>query len=234
MRSERILRFPAATASSQGTSPRTRAAPLLQICLQTGPLPDFVFRPPQHPKGGKHKETTDVFAHFDDVALAIEVKAQAPYARKLRKIATGRSATWRKAVSKVKGAMRSTKGGSDRPSRERPPRRRPVLRPTCSGAYGLVVMSHTSGPFDARSSSWISRKWAIPCTFFRSADFYNLRARSRVVGGRGPHAAAGRPALGVREWKAPARGGGRRGESGGAGGCEANGRRATRRERRRR
>ena len=75
--------------------------------------PDFVFRSPQHLKGGKHKETTDVFALFDDVAMAIQVKAQALNADGTR-AAEDRDWTRRnlkKAVSQLKGAIRTINAG---------------------------------------------------------------------------------------------------------------------------
>ena len=74
---------------------------------------DFVFRSPLHLKGRKHKETTDVFALFDDVALAIQVKAQALHADGTPP-AQDRNWTKRnleRAVSHVKGAIRTIEAG---------------------------------------------------------------------------------------------------------------------------
>jgi hypothetical protein len=138
--------------------------------------PDFVFRSPQHLKGGKHKETTDVFVLFDDVALAIQVKAQALNA-------DGTPATedpgWtkrnlEKAVSQVKGAIRTIKTG--RIVRLENDRRGAVQFSTdmFRYVYGLIVMNHVSAPFDAREIVPELASVGHPVHVLSFADFYNL------------------------------------------------------------
>jgi hypothetical protein len=138
--------------------------------------PDFVFRSPQHLKGGKHKETTDVFALFDDVALAIQVKAQALNADGTP-AAEDRDWTKRnlaKAVSQVKGAIRTIKAGQI--VRLENDRRGAVQFSTgmFRYVYGLVVMNHTSDPFDARELVPDVATLGHPVHVLSFADFYNL------------------------------------------------------------
>ncbi|HYI09845.1 MAG TPA: hypothetical protein VEK57_12345 [Thermoanaerobaculia bacterium] len=138
--------------------------------------PDFVFRSPQHVKGGKHKETTDVFGLFDDVALAIQVKAQALNADGTP-AAEDRDWTKRnleKAVSQVKGAIRTIKAGQV--VRLENDRRGAVQFSTdmFSYVYGLVVMNHTSDPFDARQLVPDLANVGHPVHVLSFADFYNL------------------------------------------------------------
>ncbi|HSP17249.1 MAG TPA: hypothetical protein VLV78_21075 [Thermoanaerobaculia bacterium] len=138
--------------------------------------PDFVFRSPQHLKGGKNKETTDVFALFDDVALAIQVKAQALNADGTQ-AAEDRDWTKRnldKAVSQVKGAIRTIKAGQI--VRLENDRRGAVQFSTdmFRYVYGLVVINHTSGPFDARALVPHLANIGHPVHVLSFADFYNL------------------------------------------------------------
>ncbi|MHB0972258.1 MAG: hypothetical protein ACYC7A_18055 [Thermoanaerobaculia bacterium] len=138
--------------------------------------PDFVFRSPQHLKGGKQKEATDVFVLFDDVALAIEVKAQALNAdgspaaddpdwtkRKLKK-----------AVSQVKGSLRTTKAGQF--IKLENDRRGPVQFSTDKFryVYGLIVMNHNSAPFDACEIVPELATVDHPVHVLSFADFYEL------------------------------------------------------------
>ncbi len=137
---------------------------------------DFVFRSPQHLKGGKQKETTDVFALFDDVALAIQVKAQALNADGTPPAAdpdwTKRNLE--KAVSQVKGAIRTIKAGQI--VRLENERRGAVQFSTdmFRYVYGLVVMNHTSAPFDARELVPDLANVGHPVHVLSFADFYNL------------------------------------------------------------
>jgi hypothetical protein len=138
--------------------------------------PDFVFRSPQHLKGGKHRETTDVFALFDDVALAIQVKARALNADGTP-AAKDRDWTKRnleKAVSQVGGAIRTIKAGKI--IRLQNDRRGAVPFSTdmFRYVYGLVVLNHTSAPFDARELVPDLATIGHPVHVLSCADFYNL------------------------------------------------------------
>lgn len=138
--------------------------------------PDFVFRSPQHLKGGKHKETTDVFALFHDIALPIQVKAQALNADGTQ-AAEDRDWTKRnleKAVSQVKGAIRTIKTGQI--VRLENHRRGAVRLSTemFRYVYGLIVMNHASDPFDARELAPDLAKVGHPVHVVSFADFYNL------------------------------------------------------------
>ena len=138
--------------------------------------PDFVFRSPQHLKGAKHKETTDVFALFDDVALAIQVKAQALNADGTQP-ADDRDWTKRhleKAVSQVNGAIRTIKAGQI--VRLENDRRGAVQFSTdmFRYVYGLVVINHTSDPFDAQQLAPDLAKVGHPVHVLSFTDFYNL------------------------------------------------------------
>lgn len=138
--------------------------------------PDFVFRSPQHLKGGKHKETTDVFVLFDDVALAIQVKAQAlnvdgtPAAEDL----DWTKRNLEKAISQVKGAIRTIKAGQI--VRLENDRRGAVQFSTdmFRYVYGLVVINHTSEPFDARQLVPDLANGGHPVHVLSFGDFYNL------------------------------------------------------------
>jgi hypothetical protein len=138
--------------------------------------PDFVFRSPQHLKSGKHKETTDVFALFDDVALAIQVKAQAlnadgtPAAEDL----DWTKRNLKKAASQVKGAIRTIKAGKI--ARLENDRRGAVQFSTdmFRYVYGLIVINHTSSPFDAREIVPELANIGHPVHVLSFADFYNL------------------------------------------------------------
>lgn len=137
---------------------------------------DFVFRSPQHLKGGKHKETTDVFVLFDDVALAIQVKAQALNADGTQ---PAEDPDWtkrnlEKALSQVRGAIRTIKSGQI--VRLENERRGYVEFSTdmFRYVYGLIVMNHASSPFDAGELAPELAKVGSPVHILSFADFYNL------------------------------------------------------------
>lgn len=138
--------------------------------------PDFVFRSPQHLKGGKHKETTDAFVLFDNIAFAIQVKAQALNA-------DGTPAdddpNWtkrhlKKAVSQVRGAIRTIKGGQIVRLENR--RRGAVQFSTdmFRYVYGLIVMNHASSPYHAPAIAPDLAKEGHPVHVLSFADFVNL------------------------------------------------------------
>jgi len=137
---------------------------------------DFVFRSPQHLKGGRPKETTDVFVLFDDVAMPIEVKAQAANADGS---ARSEDPGWtkrnlEKALSQVKGAIRTVKEGKI--IRLENPRRGTVQFSTAlfRYVYGLIVLNHMSSPFDASELVPDLAKIGAPVHVFSFRDFFNL------------------------------------------------------------
>ncbi|HSP14394.1 MAG TPA: hypothetical protein VLV78_06560 [Thermoanaerobaculia bacterium] len=137
---------------------------------------DFVFRSPQHLKGGRHKETTDVFVLFDDVALPIQVKAQALNADGTT---TAEDPHWTKrnlgkAVSQVKGAIRTIKAGKI--VRLENNRRGAVQFSTkmFRYVYGLVVMNHASSAFAAEELAPELANVGAPVHVLSFRDFYNL------------------------------------------------------------
>lgn len=116
-----------------------------------------------------------VFGLFDDVALAIQVKAQALNADGTP-AAEDRDWTKRnlkKAVSQVQGAIRTIKAGQV--VRLENDRRGAVQFSTdmFRFAYGLVVMNHTSDAFDARHVPELANV-GHPVHVLSFADFYNL------------------------------------------------------------
>lgn len=138
--------------------------------------PDFVFRSPQHMKGGKHKETTDVFALFGDVALAIQVKAQATDEDGAQPWAdhgwTTRNLA--KAASQIKGAIRTIKAGQI--VRLENARRGSVQfsADMFRYVYGLIILNHNSPPFDAHEVVPSIATIGSPVHVVSFADFYNL------------------------------------------------------------
>jgi hypothetical protein len=137
---------------------------------------DFVFRSPFHEKGGKQKETTDVLAVFDDVAIPIQVKAQAYNADGSPR---EESAAWvkknlQKAVAQVNGAVRTLRGaGTVRLDNVR----RGTLafdRSKSRYFYGVVILNHVSKPFLAEEIVPELATSPFPIHVFSFTDFYNL------------------------------------------------------------
>jgi hypothetical protein len=137
---------------------------------------DFVFRSPFHEKGGKQKETTDVLAVFDDVAIPIQVKAQA---YNVDGSPRDESSAWvkknlQKAVAQVNGAVRTLRGaGSVRLDNVR----RGTLdfdRSKSRYFYGVVILNHVSRPFLAEEIVPEIATSPFPIHVFSFTDFYNL------------------------------------------------------------
>jgi hypothetical protein len=137
---------------------------------------DFVFRSPLHEKGRNQRETTDVLGVFDDVALPIQVKAQAYNADNSPREEDPRwtRKNLRKAVSQVIGAVRTLQGvGSVRLDNIR----RGSLefdRGKAQYSYGVVVLNHVSKPFLAEEVVPEIRTAPFPIHVFSFVDFYNL------------------------------------------------------------
>jgi hypothetical protein len=137
---------------------------------------DFVFRSPQHLKGGLQKETTDVFVLFDDVAMPIQVKAQAYNAdgspREDDPNWTKRNLE--KAVSQLKGAVRTIKAGQIVRLENN---RRGAVQFSADMfryVYGLVVLNHVSAPFDPVELVPEIADLGVPVHVLSFVDFYNL------------------------------------------------------------
>ena len=136
---------------------------------------DFVFRSPKHRKGREQKETTDVIAFFDDVAIAIEVKAQAyPSDGSPRESDPAwTQKTLAKAVDQVRGAIRTLK---TTPVQMANGRRGQLIydATTARYTYGLVVLNHVSKPFEASEVVPEIADMPFPIHVFSFLDFYNL------------------------------------------------------------
>ena len=137
---------------------------------------DFVFRSPSHEKGRLLKETTDVLAVWEDVAIPIQVKAQAYSSDGSPRLA---SLSWtkknlRRAISQVSGAVRTLKGqGSVGLSNVR----RGAInfdRTKSHYFYGVVVLNHVFQPFLADELAPAIRASEFPVHVFSFVDFYNL------------------------------------------------------------
>lgn len=137
---------------------------------------DFVFRSPSHERGKKQKETTDVLAVWGDVAIPIQVKAQAYNSdASPRKPNVGwTKKNLKKAVSQVTGAVRTLRGeGTVRLHHIR----RGTLefdRAKTHYFYGTVVLNHVFRPFQAEELVPEIRTSGFPIHVFSFLDFYNL------------------------------------------------------------
>ena len=137
---------------------------------------DFVFRSPYHVKGGKQKETTDVLVVFGDVAMPIQVKAQAYNADGSPRLA---DPNWtkknlEKAVAQVRGAARILR--SDTAVRLKNVRRGELefSRDKSPYLYGLVVLNHVSEPFAAVDVVPELQTIEFPVHVLALVDFYNI------------------------------------------------------------
>ena len=137
---------------------------------------DFVFRSPHHQKGRQQKETTDVLAVYDDVAIPIEVKAQAYNAdgSPREESAAWTKKTLEKAVGQVKGSVRMLRGtGTVRLQNVR--RGELVFDPAKSHFfYGLIVLNHVSQPFSAEELVPEIAASDFPIHVLSFGDFFNL------------------------------------------------------------
>lgn len=137
---------------------------------------DFVFRSPQHLKGGLQKETTDVFVLFDDVAMPIQVKSQAYNADGSPRVEdpgwTKRNLE--KAVAQLKGSIRTIKAGQI--VRLENDRRGTVQFATDMFRYvdGLIVLNHVAAPFDPVQLIPDIARLDVPVHVLSFVDFYNL------------------------------------------------------------
>ncbi len=137
---------------------------------------DFVFRSPKRLDRGKEREATDVFALFDDVAIAIEVKSQAHNADgSPRNEDVGWTRKYLgKAVSQLKGAVRTIKAGEI--TRLENERRGSVAFSSdmFRHVYALAVLDHEAAPFNAADMVPETAKFGVPLHVLSLADFYNI------------------------------------------------------------
>lgn len=137
---------------------------------------DFVFRSPMRFDRGKERETTDVFALFHDVAMAIEVKSQAHNADGSLRI-EDRGWTRKylgKAISQLRGAVRTIKAGEI--TRLENKRRGSVAFSSdmFRYVYALAVLDHEASPFNAVDLVPEIAKFGVPLHVLSLADFYNI------------------------------------------------------------
>lgn len=134
---------------------------------------DFVFRSPPR---DDEKEATDVLVLFDDVALILQVKAEAvplggPVQRDPKDWAFKNLS---KAARQVAGAARTIRDGR-LPYVENERRGRVAFDGTAyPHRYGLIVLRHDSTPYDPYALSDDLRKVETPTQVLSFTDFVNV------------------------------------------------------------
>ena len=145
----------------------------VQVSVEKAFSSDFVFRSPERDDG---KEVTDVLSLFDNVGLVIQCKAQA---LSPDGVESGESLKWAtknlaKAGRQVDGAVRTIRGGRlshvENARRDRIPfndKEFPFL-------YGLIVIHHSSEPYDPMELVPDLGKIQVPLHVISFRDFWNL------------------------------------------------------------
>lgn len=137
---------------------------------------DFIFRSPQHQKGAHRKETTDVLALWNDVAIPIQVKSQAYNAdgspRQEDMAWTAKNLG--KAASQLSGAVRTLRDGKLVELRN--DRRGDVEFSTSEFRYiyGLIVLNEEARPYLAEDVVPDIGKAGVPVHVLSFDDFYNI------------------------------------------------------------
>lgn len=136
--------------------------------------PFFVFRAPRKDKDSK--EVTDILVPWDDVALIIQVKAQAlpigggPSRNSLRWVKKNLA----KAGRQVAGAVRSIRSGR-MTYMENPLRGRvPFPAEDIQWFYGVIVLHHDSAAYDPFQVVPELQETAVPLHVLSFRDFHNL------------------------------------------------------------
>jgi hypothetical protein len=136
--------------------------------------PFFVFRAPR--KDEDQKEVTDVLIPWDDVALIIQVKAEAAGARGGEPEDPFRWAkkNLAKAGRQVAGAVRAIRDG--RMSYMENPLRGRVPFPSqeIKWLYGMIVLHHYSPPYDPFQLVPELQETSVPLHILSFRDFFNL------------------------------------------------------------
>lgn len=147
--------------------------------------PLFVFRSPRKDED-KNKEVTDVLVPWDDLALVIQVKAQAlspedpritgaePSTKASSDPLEWAQSNLEKAGRQVKGAVRTIRAGRmtevENPLRGRVSFDEKQIR----WLYGLVVLEHQSAPYDPFQLVPELEKTTVPLHVLSYCDFANL------------------------------------------------------------
>lgn len=146
----------------------------VQRCVESAFSPLFVFRAPR--KDEDQKEVTDVLVPWDDVALIIQVKAQAVGASGAD---SGNSLRWAKknlskAGRQVAGAVRAIHDGR-MTHMENPLRgRAPFPSQEIKWLYGVIVLHHVSPPYDPFQLVPDLQQTTVPLHVLSFRDFQNL------------------------------------------------------------
>ena len=136
---------------------------------------DFVFRSPRRVSG---KEVTDILILFDDTALVIQAKAQAPSA-------TGNgydprpSLDWAKkhlakAGRQVNGAVRAIRGGQVNFVENSRRGRIPFSGANFPFIYGVILLHHKSEPYEASTLVPELERVQVPIHILSFFDYMNL------------------------------------------------------------
>lgn len=145
----------------------------VQRSVESAFSPFFVFRAPRKKD---RDEVTDVLVPWDDVGLVIQVKSQAV---DLRRGGTRHPLNWAKkhlwkAARQVKGAVRAIRDGR-MPYLENPLRGRiPFPKADIRWLYGVIILHHTSPPFDPFQLVPQLNRANVPLHVLSFRDFKNL------------------------------------------------------------
>lgn len=135
---------------------------------------NFVFR---SPRKEKKEEVTDVLVLFDDVGLIIEVKARAIGVSKNDK--KSKSLNWatkrmKKALGQISGAVRAIKTNKMQYVENETRGRIAFEIDRYPWLYGLVILHHSSEPYDPNQLVPTLCKMKIPVHILSFRDFWNI------------------------------------------------------------
>jgi len=151
------------------------AEDFVQAVAEKAFSPDFVFRSPRRVSS---KEVTDILILFDDTALVIQAKAQAPSARGYG-YDFGPSLDWAskhlaKAGRQVSGAVRSIRAGQVKFVENNRRGRIPFNGADFPFIHGVILIDHKSVPYEASSLVPELGRVQVPIHTLSFVDFMNL------------------------------------------------------------
>lgn len=137
--------------------------------------PDFVFRSPRRNNG---KEVTDVLVLFDDIALVIEAKAQAPdvsgHGYDSRSSMDWAKKHLEKAGRQISGAVRAIRTGHVKFVENRRQGRVPFESSHFPFIYGVILIDHKSDPYDVLTLIPRLADVQVPLHVLSFFDYMNL------------------------------------------------------------
>ncbi len=151
------------------------AEDFVQAVAEKAFSPDFVFRSPRRVSS---KEVTDILILFDDTALVIQAKAQAPSATGYG-YDSGPSIDWAskhlaKAGRQVSGAVRSIRAGQVKFVENRRRGRIPFNQADFPFIHGVILIDHKSEPYEASTLVPELARVQVPIHTLSFVDFMNL------------------------------------------------------------